>query len=161
MDHLKREYPTRPIAGIGAVIIHDGKILLVKRGSEPGKGKWSIPGGIVELGETVEETTVREVKEETGLDVEVEDLIDVVDNLETDDKGRLRYHFIIMDFLASLKKGILKAGSDIVEAKWVPLARVESFDLTRTFREFFERNRSALRARKKQREPGKSIQTRS
>ena len=141
---MKREYPTLPVAGIGAVIMHDGKILLVKRGSEPGKGKWSIPGGIMELGETAKETTVREVKEETGLDVEVEDLIDVVDNLETDEKGRLRYHFIIMDFLASLKKGSLKAGSDIIEAKWVPLAQVEKFDLTRTFREFFERNRLTL-----------------
>jgi 8-oxo-dGTP diphosphatase len=125
--------------------MHDGKILLVKRGSEPGKGKWSIPGGIVELGETVKETTVREVKEETDLDVEVEDLIDVVDNLETDKKGRLRYHFIIMDFLASLKKGSLKAGSDIIEAEWVPLGQVEKFDLTRTFREFFERNRLTLK----------------
>lgn len=142
---MKREYPTRPVAGIGAVIMHDGKILLVKRGSEPGKGKWSIPGGIVELGETVKETTVREVKEETGLDVEVEDLIDVVDNIETDEKGRLRYHFIIMDFLASLKRGSLKAGSDIIEAKWVPLAQVEKSDLTRTFREFFERHRHTLK----------------
>jgi 8-oxo-dGTP diphosphatase len=141
---LKREYPTQPIAGIGAVIMHDGKILLVKRGSEPGKGKWSIPGGIVELGETAKETTVREVKEETSLDVEVEDLIDVVDNLETDEKGRLRYHFVIIDYLASLKKGSLEAGSDIIEAKWVPLAQVERFDLTRTFREFFERNRQTL-----------------
>jgi 8-oxo-dGTP diphosphatase len=142
---LKREYPGQPVAGIGAVIMHDGKILLVKRGSEPGKGKWSIPGGIVELGETVKETTVREVKEETDLDVEVEDLIDVVDNLETDEKGRVRYHFIIMDFLASLKKGSLKAGSDIIEAEWVPLGQVEKFDLTRTFREFFERNRLTLK----------------
>jgi 8-oxo-dGTP diphosphatase len=143
-DYLKREYPSQPVAGIGAVIMHDGKILLVKRGSEPGKGKWSIPGGIVELGETVKETTVREVKEETGLDVEVGDLIDVVNNLETDEKGRLRYHFIIIDFLASLKEGSLKAGSDIIEAKWVRLAQVEKSDLTRTFREFFERNRQIL-----------------
>ena len=141
---MNREYPTRPITGIGAVIVHDGKILLVKRGSEPGKGKWSIPGGLVELGETVKETVVREVKEETGLDVDVRNLIDVVDNLETDGKGKLRYHFIIIDFLASLKQGSLKAESDIVEAKWVPLTRVEKLNLTGTFREFFERNRQTL-----------------
>jgi 8-oxo-dGTP diphosphatase len=141
---LKREYPDQPVAGIGAVIMHGGKILLVKRGSEPGKGKWSIPGGIIELGETAKEATVREVKEETGLDVEVRSLIDVVDNMETDNKGRLRYHFIILDYLADLKKGSLKAGSDIIEARWVPLAQVERFDLTKTFREFFERNRQTL-----------------
>ena len=101
----------------------------------------------MELGETVKETTVREVKEETGLDVEVEDIIDVVDNLETDEKGRLRYHFIIIDFFVRLKRGRLKAGSDITEAKWVPLAQVERFDLTRTCREFFERNRQNLQHR--------------
>ena len=93
----------------------------------------------------------------------MEDLIDVVDNLETDEKGRLRYHFIIMDFLASLKGGSLRAGSDIIGAKWVPLAQVEKFDLTRTFREFFERHRHALKHASSQslKEPGKDIQTRS
>lgn len=144
MDYLKREYPTKPIIGIGAVIICNGKILLVKRGSEPGKNKWSIPGGLVELGETVQETTVREVKEETNLDVQVRSLIDVVDNLELDEKGRLRYHFVILDFLVHLKRGSLRAGSDVLDVRWVSLSDVEEYDLTKTFREFFERNRGML-----------------
>jgi ADP-ribose pyrophosphatase len=141
---LRRKYPARPLVGVGAVIIHNGKILLVKRGSEPGRNKWSIPGGLVELGETIIETTVREVKEETGLDIEVQRLVDVVDNMETDEGGRFRYHFIIIDFLAALKRGNLKAESDVIEAQWVRLAEVEEYDLTKIFREFFQRNRDAL-----------------
>lgn len=86
MDYLKREYPTQPIVGVGAVIICNGKILLAKRGSKLGKNKWSILGGLVELGETVHDTTIREVKEETNLDVEAHSLIDVVDNLEAAEK---------------------------------------------------------------------------
>jgi len=144
MDYLKREYPAKPIVGIGAVIVDDGNILLAKRGSEPGKNRWSIPGGLVELGETVQETVVREVKEETNLDVQVRSLIDVVDNLEPDGKGRLRYHFVILDFLVHLKGGSLRAGSDVLEVCWVPLSEVEKYDLTKTFREFFERNRGML-----------------
>ncbi len=141
---LKREYPAHPVVGVGAVIIQNGKILLVKRGSEPGINKWSIPGGIVELGEKVYETTVREVKEESNLEVEVYDLIDVVDNLVPGEKGRLRYHFVILDFLVRLKGGHLKAGSDVLEVRWIPLAEVERYDLTETFRDFFERNRELL-----------------
>ena len=144
MDHLKREYPTQPIVGVGAVIICNDKILLAKRGSEPGKNKWSIPGGLVKLGETVHDTVVREVKEETNLNVEVHSLIDVVDNLEPDEKGKLRYHFVILDFFVRLKGGNLHAGSDALELCWVPLNDLEEYDLTRTFREFFQRNRGML-----------------
>ncbi len=142
---MKREYPDQPIVGVGAVIIRDGRILLVKRGSEPGKNKWSIPGGLVELGETVRSTIVREVKEESSLDVEVHSLIDVVDNLVPDEKGRLLYHFIILDFFASLKGGIPRAGSDVLDVKWVPFEEIDRYDLTRTFRGFFERNKQRLK----------------
>lgn len=141
---MKREYPPRPIVGIGAVIARGGKVLLARRGSEPGRNKWSVPGGLVELGETVEETIVREVKEETNLDVEVHSLVDVVNNLVRDEEGKLRYHFVILDFFAKVKGGTLRAGSDLLEAKWVPLDRVGSFDLTGTFREFLERNQEKL-----------------
>ena len=141
---MKRKYPTKPIIGVGAVIMCNGKILLVKRGSEPGRNKWSIPGGLVELGEKVHNTIVREVKEETSLDVEAHNLIDVVDNLVPDEKGRWRYHFVILDFFARLKGGNLHAGSDALHAQWVPLDEVEKYDLTTTFRDFFERNRQTL-----------------
>ncbi len=142
---MKREYPPRPIVGIGAVIARRGMVLLARRGSEPGRNKWSVPGGLVELGETVEETIVREVKEETNLDVEVDSLVDVVNNLVRDAEGKVRYHFVILDFFANVKGGSLRADSDLLEVKWVPLDQVESFDLTSTFREFLERNREKLR----------------
>jgi 8-oxo-dGTP diphosphatase len=104
---LRREYPSQPIVGVGAIITQEGKILLAKRGSEPDRGKWSVPGGLVELGEKLEKAVVREVKEETNLDVEVIRLIDAVDNIVRDSNGKLQYHFAILDYLASLKGGIL------------------------------------------------------
>ena len=141
---MNRIYPDRPLVGVGAIIIHDGKILLEKRGNDPGKGKWSIPGGKVELGESVEQTVIREVKEETGLEVEKPEHVDIVDNVVLDDKGRIEYHFVIIDYLVKLRGGILKAGSDALDLKWVSLKDVEVLDLTKTFRVFFERNRKRL-----------------
>lgn len=141
---VKRLYPDHPLVGVGALIICNGKILLEKRGNEPGKGKWSIPGGLVELGETVEQTVIREVKEETGLEVEKPEHVDVVDNVVLDEKGRTRFHFVIIDFSVKLKGGVLKAASDAEELKWVALDEVERCDLTKVFRAFFERNRKKL-----------------
>lgn len=146
---MRREYPSRPMVGIGAVIIHNGKILLIKRGSEPGKGKWSIPGGLVELGETIAETVVREAKEETNLDVEAYKLVDVVDNIMKDENGKIQYHYVVIDFLTKLKNADtsrLKPAQDAADAKWTPLEEVEQRDLTKTFRAFFERNRDALKS---------------
>ena len=131
--------------GVGAIIIQNGKILIVRRGSEPGKGKWSVPGGLVELGETVEQTVVREVKEECGLDVEVDELIDVVDSMTFDENGKLKYHFVILDFFVKIKGGELRPGNDAKGALWVPLEEVEKYDLTKTFREFLKRNMDKLR----------------
>jgi len=141
---VKRLYPKQPIIGVGAVIIKDGKILLEKRKNDPGKGKWSIPGGLVELGESVEQTVMREVEEETGLEVEKPEHIDVVDNIIRDESGRVKYHFVIIDYFMKLKGGTLKAASDAEELKWVPLSDVEKYDLTKTFRAFFQRNRQKL-----------------
>ena len=141
---MKRLYPKQPIIGVGAVIIKDGKILLEKRKNEPGKGKWSIPGGLVELGETIEQTVIREVKEETGLEVEKPKHIDVVDNVVRDDNSEIKYHFVIIDYFVKLKGGTLEARNDAEELRWVPLTDVEKHDLTKTFREFFQRNRQNL-----------------
>ena len=141
---LKRLYPNQPIVGVGAVIICSGKILLEKRKSEPGKGKWSIPGGLVELGESVEQAVVREVREETGLEVQKPELFDVVDNVEVDEDGKIKYHFVMVDYFLKLKGGVLKAADDAAELKWIEFDEVEKYDLTKPFRAFFQRNRQKL-----------------
>jgi 8-oxo-dGTP diphosphatase len=141
---LRRLYPKQPLVGIGAIIVCSNKILLEKRKNEPGKGKWSIPGGIVELGEKAEQTVTREVMEETNLTVEKPELIDVVDNVELDENRRVKYHFVIIDYRVKLKSGKLKASSDAAELRWVRFEDVESYALTATFREFFIRNREKL-----------------
>jgi ADP-ribose pyrophosphatase YjhB (NUDIX family) len=124
--------------------VQDGKILLVKRASEPDKGKWSVPGGLVELSEKLEKTVIREVKEETNLDVEVVRLIDAVDNIVLDINRKLRFHFVILDYLTQLKGGSLQSSSDVTDAKWVRIEEAEDYDLTKTFREFLKRNKDEL-----------------
>jgi len=141
---LKRLYPNQPIVGVGAVMICDGKILLEKRKSEPGRGKWTIPGGLVELGESAEQTVMREVKEEANLEVEQPELIDVVNSVSLDEDGRIKYHFVIVDYFVKLEGGKLKAADDAAELRWVEFSEVENYDLTRSFREFFQRNRQEL-----------------
>ena len=142
---MRRTYPKQPLVGIGAVIIVRGKVLLEKRKNEPGSGQWSIPGGLVELGESVEQTVMREVEEETGLEVEDPEHIDVVDKIDLDEQGKVKYHFIILDYLVKLKGGQAKAASDAAELQWVQFDDVERYDLTPTFRAFFLRNRRQLK----------------
>lgn len=144
---MKREYPMRPIVGVGAVILQDDKIILVKRRAEPGKGRWSIPGGSVHLGEKVRDATVREAKEESGLEVEILDErpMDAFDSIITDEKGRTKYHFTLLEFLAQPKGGTLKAAEDVAEARWVPLEEVKKYDLTNSFRIFFEKHENELK----------------
>ena len=141
---MRRLHPKQPMVGIGAVLICEGKILLEKRKNEPGRGKWSIPGGLVDLGENLEQTVIREVKEETRLDVYDPELIDAVDNVTIDDDGKVRYHFVIIDYFVRLKGGTIKASSDAEELQWTPFEEVENYVLTETFREFLVRNRSKL-----------------
>lgn len=141
---LKRLYPNQPIVGVGAVIICDGKILLEKRKGEPGRGKWTIPGGLVELGERAERTVIREVREETNLKVEEPELIDVVNNITINGNGEIKYHFVIVDYFVKLEGGTLKAADDAEELRWVGFDEVESYDLTKSFRGFFKRNRQKL-----------------
>jgi 8-oxo-dGTP diphosphatase len=143
---LRREYPAQPIVGVGAVIVQDGKLVLIRRGVEPDKGKWSIPGGGVELGETVGDAAVREAKEECGLDIELfEDRpMDALDKMVPGEKGRLKYHYVLLQFLARPKGGTLKPTSDATEARWVPLEEVERYNLTDSFRAFFKKHRKEL-----------------
>lgn len=142
---LNREYPTRPIVGAGALILENGKLLLIKRGAKPGQGRWSIPGGLVELGELVQDAVVREVKEECGLDIEVERLMDVFDSITRDEKGRVQYQFVVVNFLAKIKGGILKNADDMLEARWTSLNEVEKYNLTNSFRAFFQKHHESLK----------------
>jgi len=142
---VSREYPTRPIVGTGALILQDGKLLLIRRGAQPGQGKWSIPGGLVELGENVQDAMVRETKEEVGLDVEAVKLMDVFDSVTLDGHGRIQYHFVVVNFLVRVVGGSLKTASDILEARWVPIDEVEKYNLTRSFRAFFVKHRERIR----------------
>jgi mutator protein MutT len=141
---VRRFYPNQPVVGVGAIIVCNDKILLEKRKGEPGKGKWSVPGGLVELGETVENAVIREVKEETGLDVAEPQLIDVVDNIVRDENGEIKYHFVIIDYFLKVKGGELKAADDAEELRWVPISEVEKYGLTKTFRAFLKRNKDKL-----------------
>ena len=137
----------RQIVGVGAVIIQDEKILLVKRKAEPGKGRWSIPGGSVHLGEKVRDATIREAKEESGLDIEILDErpMDAYDSIINDDRGRTQYHFTLLEFLARPKGGTLQAAEDADDARWVPLNEVKKYDLTNSFRVFFEKHEPELK----------------
>lgn len=141
---MKRIYPNQPILGVGAVIIKEGKIALIKRGNEPSKGKWTIPGGIVELGERLDIAVIREAREETCLEVENPCLIDLVDNVDLDAQGKVKYHFVIADYLVYVKSGILRAASDAVDLHLVPFDEVEKYNLTASFRSFFKKNREKL-----------------
>lgn len=141
---MKRLYPDQPIVGTGAVIINQGKIVLIKRGNEPSKGKWTIPGGLVELGESLEAAVIRETKEEVCLDVENPCLIDVVDNVDLDEHGKVKYHYVIIDYLVHVKAGIIKAASDAAELRWIPFDEVGDYNLTASFRLFFKNNREKL-----------------
>ena len=141
---MKRIYPDQPIIGIGIVIVRNCHIVLIKRGNEPSKGKWTIPGVLVELGESVEAAVIREAKEETCLDVEKPELIDVVGNIDFDEDGKIKYHYVIVDYLVHVKGGDINAASDAEELRWVPFDEVECYNLTASFRLFFRKNRKKL-----------------
>jgi 8-oxo-dGTP diphosphatase len=134
-----RQYPERPIVGVGAVIVDEGKVLLVKRKYEPLKGQWSLPGGMVEIGETLETALTREMLEETGLRVDVGPVIEVFDRIMRDEDRRVRYHFVLLDYLCWPSDGSLQAGSDVEEAIWADPARLGEYGLTEKAMSVIER----------------------
>jgi 8-oxo-dGTP diphosphatase len=123
--HFQREFPQTPLVGVGAVVVHDGRVLLVRRGREPLKGHWTLPGGVLEVGESLAEGVAREVKEETGLDVEPVELIELLDRIHREE-GAVRYHYVIADYLCRLRGGQLRAASDADDARWVERAEWNS-----------------------------------
>lgn len=125
-----RTYPPRPIVGVGAVVLVDGKVVLVKRRFEPLAGQWSLPGGAVELGETLEAGVARELLEETGLEVEVGPVIEVFDRISLDEQKRVRYHFVLIDYLCRPVGGRLARGSDVADVALVNPEDLASYSLT-------------------------------
>jgi mutator protein MutT len=125
-----RTYPARPVVSVGAVAIDGDRVLLVKRGHEPLKGAWSLPGGVVEIGETLEAALVREVREETCVDVEVGSVVEVLDRISRDETGRVEYHYVIVDYLCRPVGGTLACASDAEDARWVSREDLVSYGLT-------------------------------
>ena len=126
-----RQYPERPIVGVGAVIVNErGRVVLIKRRFDPLAGRWSLPGGAVELGETLEASVAREMLEETGLDVDVGPVIEVFDRITVDDDRRVRYHYVLVDYLCWPVGGELRAGGDVDDAVLVDPADLAKYDLT-------------------------------
>ena len=122
---IQREYPEAPIVGVGAVVVEAGRVLLVQRGREPMRGKWTLPGGALEVGESLHEGVVREVEEETGLRVEPVELVELLDRIVREDTAegdRIRYHYVIADYLCRVQGGTLAASSDADDVRWVERA---------------------------------------
>jgi 8-oxo-dGTP diphosphatase len=126
---MKREYPESPLVGVGAIIIARGRVVLVKRGHPPLAGEWSIPGGALEVGETLREAVVREVLEETGMAVEPGDLLGVYDRVSRDKEGRTLYHYVLIDFLCHRLEGEPRAAGDAAEARWFTEQEIEKLSL--------------------------------
>ena len=136
-----RWYPQHPIPAVGAVVFKEGKILTIKRGQEPSRGKWSIPGGRIELGETAFKAARREVMEECSIEVAIERVLDSVDNIMRDEEGRVKYHFVIIDLLAKYVSGEIKPQSDAEECRWVTPQELVELDLTPMLRDMLKRTR--------------------
>ncbi len=115
--------------GVGAVIIHDGRALIVRRASEPRRGEWTVPGGLLELGETLRVAVEREVLEETNLVVRARDVLDVFDSIYPDAQGRIEYHYVLIDFLCEVVSGELRPSSDVSDARWITAAELDTTPL--------------------------------
>ncbi len=126
---MKRDYPEHPIVGVGAVILDGDRALLVRRNTEPLKGEWSVPGGVLELGEKLRDGAAREALEETGLRVEVGEVLDVFDSIFPDAEGRTQYHYVLIDFLCRPLSGEAAPGSDVSEVQWVTAADLDRLHL--------------------------------
>ena len=127
-----REYPERPMVGVGGVVISNGRTLLIRRGGPPLEGRWSIPGGMLEVGETLVEGVRRELGEETGIEVRVGDLIEVFERINVDGDGKTRYHFVVVDYLCEAVSGEARAGSDVIDVAWATPSELEKYSLPET-----------------------------
>jgi ADP-ribose pyrophosphatase YjhB (NUDIX family) len=126
---MKRHYPEQPLVGVAAVIFRGEEVLLVRRGQEPAKGVWSLPGGLMELGETLSDAIKREILEETGLNVKILGVTAVLERIYRDPAGQIPYHYVLIDFVCDYEEGELKPGSDITAARFVSVADLNRMDL--------------------------------
>ncbi|MBW1980942.1 MAG: NUDIX hydrolase [Deltaproteobacteria bacterium] len=147
---MQREYPNSPLVGVGAVIIDNDRVVLVRRGKPPGYGQWTLPGGLVELGETTTAAVVREVSEEVSLHIEVLELLAVLDRIIIDATDMVRYHYVLLDFLCKIRGGNLRADSDILACRLVPLQELDSYALNPETREVIARGYRCLCGEKAQ-----------
>ncbi|MDE3111145.1 MAG: NUDIX hydrolase, partial [Acidobacteriota bacterium] len=128
----RREYPGQPIVGVGGVVVSNGRALLIKRGSPPLEGEWSIPGGLLEIGETLLEAVKRELREETGLEVRPLDLIEVFERIELDGSGTARYHFVVLYYFCETMGGEARAGSDVTHVAWARPEELVQYSVSST-----------------------------
>jgi ADP-ribose pyrophosphatase YjhB (NUDIX family) len=126
---MKRDYPEHPIIGVGAVIVEGGRVLLVRRDTEPLRGEWSVPGGMLELGEKLRDGVRREALEETGVTVEPGEVLDVFDSIFTDGLGKTQYHYVLIDYLCRPISGEARAGGDVSDVRWVSLEALPAMGL--------------------------------
>ena len=126
---MKRKYPKQPIVGVGGILFLEEQVLLVKRGREPARGQWSIPGGAVDTGETLTQAVIREMEEETGIQAEPMALVKILDRIFRDGQGRVTYHYVLVDFLCRHIGGEVRAGSDALDARFIPIGDLASLDI--------------------------------
>jgi 8-oxo-dGTP diphosphatase len=143
-DRADRLYPARPLVGVGAVVWDGGRVLLERRGKPPAEGTWSLPGGLIEIGETAEDAVRREVVEECGIEVKVGPVLGLFEPIHRDQDGRVRYHFVVVDFLARYHSGELRAGDDAAELRGARPAELDLFALNPATRAMIDRSLALL-----------------
>lgn len=144
LQESSRQYPSWPLPAVGVLIIDNFKILLIKRAFQPSAGKWSIPGGVVELGEEVEDAARREVLEEVGLEITDLELLGVYDSIIRDNNNNIKYHYVIIEYLAKPKSTVVTPSIEVVEYKWVTLEDIDKLDVTPSLRELVRKHKDKI-----------------
>ena len=126
---MSREYPAYPIPSVGVVVVRDQQALLIRRGKEPAIGRWSIPGGVIETGETIHDAAKREMREECGIEIEVGPMLQIFESITRDAEGRIRFHYIILDMLGQHLSGEVQFGGDVDDARYVGVDELDALDV--------------------------------